>query len=70
MEPTTAAVAAGGALLGIALGILIWNLYLSSRGRSLRGLTDTAGREAASIRDAARREADQLRQSAAEEAAR
>lgn len=64
MAITPAAAAAGGLLLGILLGILTWHLILASRGRSLRGITDTAHREATALRTAAERDATSVRTAA------
>ena len=69
MAITPAVAAAAGALLGILLGVFLWHLILASRGRSLRGITDTARNEASALRDAAEREAANTRSSAEREVA-
>ncbi len=52
----------GGAVLGLLLGILIWNQILASRGRSLRALTNQAHSDIASARAAGEREVAILRE--------
>lgn len=62
MDPTLLAAVGGGAVLGLALGIFLWNLVLASKGRSAKALVTAAEREAADLRAAGEREAGLARE--------
>lgn len=70
MDRSFAAILAGGVVLGFALGVLLWHLILSARGRSLAAITRAAHDEAARTRAAAEQDArrviDQAERTAAE----
>ncbi|PKL93756.1 MAG: ribonuclease Y [Gemmatimonadetes bacterium HGW-Gemmatimonadetes-1] len=57
MEPNVLAALGGGVVLGAAIGAVILNLVLASRGRDARGLVATAERESAGLLAAAERDA-------------
>ncbi|MES2124623.1 MAG: ribonuclease Y [Gemmatimonadota bacterium] len=62
IDSTLLAIAGGAAVLGLVLGATLWNLLLSSRGRSARGLVAAAEREAAETRSRAERDATSVRE--------
>lgn len=70
MELTPAAAIAGGALLGIIIGIVAWNAVLSVRKRSLRALREQAEHDASTLRTTAEHEASELRSHAEHDATR
>lgn len=57
MEFTPAAAVAGGALLGIIIGVVAWNAVLSVRKRSLRALREQAEHDVTALRTTAEHEA-------------
>lgn len=62
MEPILVAVGAGGIVLGLLAGILAWNSYLASKGRSVRALVTAAEKRAADTVASAERESAVMRE--------
>jgi ribonuclease Y len=68
MDRSVAAYVAGGVVLGFLLGVVLWHLILSARGRSLAALTTAARADAEALRREAERDASRLRADAEHEA--
>jgi len=64
MDPMLVAAAAGGVLVGVVAGILVWNSILSAKKRSAKALVTIAEQQAADVRSGADRYATDTRGSA------